>query len=100
MRAKYHRWTLSVSALAFVVSVTSCKQIPSELAASDKYRLVWNDNPTTTMTIIWDQLIGGQAVVLYGREDFGREYWRYPNEQTPTRRLNGEEPAKIPTTDG
>jgi len=68
-------------------ALTSCRQVPEEHAASDKYRLVWNDDPTSTMTIIWDQLIGDSSVVLYGEEDFGREYWRYPSEQAPTRRL-------------
>ena len=80
---------VAVSALTLVtgVSVTSCRQVQETRAASDKYRLVWNDDPTSTMTIIWDQLIGERSVVLYGKEDSGREYWKYPNEQAPTRRL-------------
>jgi len=65
----------------------SCQQVPKEYAASDKYRLVWNDDPTTTMTIIWDQLLESQVEVLYGKEDFGREYWKYPNQQKPIRKL-------------
>ena len=87
MRARGVQVAISALTLIGVVSVTSCRQVPSDYAASDKYRLVWNDDPTSTMTIIWDQLIGDSSVVLYGKEDFGRQYWKYPNEQVPTRRL-------------
>ena len=88
VRARYFKWALSALTLTLVVSITSCRQVPEEHAASDKYRLVWNDDPTSTMTIIWDQLIGDQAAVLYDKEDFGRQYWKYPNQQAPTRKLN------------
>ncbi len=87
MRARGFQVAISALALVTVVSVTSCRQVPEERAAPDKYRLVWNDDPTSTMTIIWDQLIGEQSVVHYGKEDFGRRYWKYRNEQAPTRRL-------------
>jgi len=56
-------------------------------AASDKYRLVWNDDPSTTITIIWDQLKGESPIVYYGKDDFGRNYAEYPFSQTPTRKL-------------
>ena len=70
-----------------MAALTSCMQVPTGFAASDKYRLVWNDDPTSTMTIIWDQLEGEHASVLYGPEDFGREHWKYPSSQAPTRIL-------------
>jgi len=72
---------------ATVFSLISCTQVPEEYAASDKYRLVWNDDPTSTMTIIWDQLEGDEATVYYGKEDYGRQYWKYPHIQSPTRKL-------------
>ncbi len=82
------RLAVSISILVAIVALTSCRQVPEERAASEKYRLVWNDDPTSTMTIIWDQLSGEQSAVLYGKEDFGRQYWKYPSKQAPTRRLN------------
>ncbi len=87
MRSKESQVAVLMLMLVANAALTSCRQVPEEHAASDKYRLVWNDDPTSTMTIIWDQLIGDSSVVLYGEEDFGREYWRYPSEQAPTRRL-------------
>jgi hypothetical protein len=72
-----------------IIALTSCRQVPAEHAASDKYRLVWNDDPTSTMTIIWDQWQGEPSRVLYGTQDFGRRYWEYPNSQSPSRKLDG-----------
>lgn len=65
----------------------SCQPQVYEPAASDKYRLVWNDDPATTMTVIWDQLKGNNPKVYYGKEDFGRNYTEYPLTQEPTREL-------------
>jgi hypothetical protein len=53
--------------------------------SNDKYRLVWNDDPATTMLIAWDQLRGSNPVVYYGAEDFGADFDQYPNSQAPTR---------------
>jgi len=55
----------------------SCQKIPDTFAASDKYRLVWNDDPTTTITIAWDQLQAANPVVRYGKKDHGRAFWKY-----------------------
>ena len=44
---------------------------PSEPSTA-RYRLVWNDDPTSTMTIAWDQLRGEKPVVHYGEKDFRR----------------------------
>ncbi|MFC1620464.1 fibronectin type III domain-containing protein [Candidatus Neomarinimicrobiota bacterium] len=72
---------------ATVFTLISCQLAPKEYAATDKLRLVWNDDPSSTMTIIWDQLKGDQSTVYYGKEDYGRKYWKYPNKQSPTRKL-------------
>jgi hypothetical protein len=72
---------------ATVLTLISCQPVSQEYAAIDKLRLVWSDDPSSTMTIIWDQLKGDQSTVYYGKEDFGRKYWEYPNEQSPTRKL-------------
>jgi hypothetical protein len=79
--------TILTLILMILVTLTSCKQVPEAQAASDKYRLVWNDDPTSTITIIWDQLVGKQPTVFYGKKDFGRKYWKYKNQQTPARKL-------------
>lgn len=67
--------------------LASCQQPNYQQAASDKYRLAWNDDPTTTMTIIWDQLKESDSRVHYGKEDFGRDFEKYSFTQEPTRKL-------------
>lgn len=73
--------------LGFVFILFSCQQIPEEYAAADKFRLSWTDDPTTTMTIIWDQKVGAEATIFYGKEDFGRQFWKYDHQQKPTEKL-------------
>ena len=67
--------------------LASCQPVNYKEAASDKYRLVWNDDPASTITIIWDQLKGNNSEVYYGKEDFGRDFEKYPLVQKPTREL-------------
>jgi len=71
------------SAIAILLMTTSCHRVSEELSASDKYRLVWNDDPSSTVTIAWDQLEGETPVVLYDTNDFGRKDWKYTYTQTP-----------------
>jgi len=77
-----------ISLLLFTTIIFySCQQPVYEPAASDKYRLAWNDDPTSTMTIIWDQLKESDSRVHYGKEDFGEDFSKYPLAQEPTRKL-------------
>ncbi|CAA6825809.1 MAG: Unknown protein, partial [uncultured Sulfurovum sp.] len=54
-----------------VLLLTSCTlSVPkiaqnSKTIKSDKYRLIWNDDPMTTMTIAWNQY-KGQPTLHYG----------------------------------
>ena len=56
---------------------------------TDKYRLIWNNDPATMITIAWDQLRGSDPVVYYGPEDLGNEWEDYPHSQKPTRTTIG-----------
>ena len=53
--------------------------------SNDKYRLVWNDDPATTILIAWDQLQGTDPVIYYGSDDLGGNFEQYPFSQMPTR---------------
>ncbi len=66
-----------------IIISTSCQQTVKQLASSDKYRLVWNDDPTTTITIAWNQIDGENPVVLYDTIDYGRKDWKYKSQQKP-----------------
>ncbi len=70
-----------------ILIVASCQKKEYKPAASDKYRLVWNDDPSSTITVIWDQLQGQDGKVYYGKEDNGRDFDDYPLVQEPTREL-------------
>jgi len=65
--------------------LSGCRSVPETEAASDKYRLVWTDDPTSTITIAWDQLESGNPEVWYGTTDEGRRYWEYPDKAAPQR---------------
>jgi hypothetical protein len=80
MTKKFFIYTLLVG-LAFY-SCTSTKPIAKQ---PSKYRLVWTDDPTTTVTIGWDQGQVKNPVVYYGTEDFGQDWQKYPDGQVPTR---------------
>lgn len=50
---------------------------------TEKYRLVWFEDPTTTATFVWNQLKGDPAVLHYGPENFDRNPKKYPNKEKP-----------------
>ncbi len=52
---------------------------------NDKYRLIVNDDPATTMTIGWNQLSGHSVAVLYDVVDHGTDAQAYANFQLPDR---------------
>lgn len=43
-----------------------------------RYRLVWLNDPASTITVAWDQLSGADATVYYGTNDEGRITAAYP----------------------
>lgn len=65
----------------------SCHQVSERNTVADKFRLVWNDDPTSTMTIIWNQSPGEVATVYYDKKDHGLQYWKYANKKTTDRKL-------------
>jgi len=50
-------------------------------AKNNKYRLIWNDDPATTMTISWNQTSGKNAQVYYGTTDHQKNASAYPNSK-------------------
>lgn len=71
----------------FLISITftACTSTKPMAREHSKYRLVWTDDPTTTVTVGWDQGQGKNPVVHYGTEDFGQEWQMYPLSHVPTR---------------
>jgi len=53
-------------------------------AATDRYRCMWRDDPSTTMVIGWDQVSGTAPTVLYDVADNGQRAALYKNTAKPT----------------
>jgi len=80
--------TIILSVILIPILLNSCKNVPEEMGASEKIRLVWTADPATTITIAWNQADGAAAEVLYGPADFERRYWKYPESQVPQTEMN------------
>lgn len=52
---------------------------------TDKYRIMWRDNPSTTMVIGWNQVSGSNPVVYYGTTDHGTNWSSYPSSRAVDR---------------
>ena len=53
-------------------------------AKTDKYRIMWRDDPSTTMVIGWNQIDGAGVAVYYDVNDFGKDVLSYENAVKPT----------------
>ena len=60
---------------------------PPAMAAADRVRLVWLNDPSTTATIAWDQVSGSDAVVKYGTVDQGRAESYYSDSKAVDRSI-------------
>ena len=58
------------------------------LGVTNKYRLTWRDDPSTTMVIGWVQVSGNAPKVHYGAIDYGTDYQSYPAERSPDRTVS------------
>ena len=67
--------------------IVSCAKKEYGPANVNKIRLSWTDDPTTTMTIGWDQLDGKNSTIYYGTEDHDRNWEDYQDSAKPTREL-------------
>ncbi len=52
---------------------------------TERYRVVWVQDPTTTATVAWNQIKGDPGVVHYGKVDQKRKHHLYDSVQTPQR---------------
>ena len=54
-------------------------------ANTRRYRLMFNDDPATTITIGWEQISGTDQKVYFGTTDFGMNYLQYADSMVPHR---------------
>lgn len=85
---------LFICFLGATLLVSSCKTFTDNSkttytpASLNKIRLSWTDDPTTTMTIGWDQIKGEKPIVYYGTKDKGQDWGKYKNSAKPTREIS------------
>jgi hypothetical protein len=66
----------------------TCLFVISVFSNNDRYRLVINDDPATTITIGWDQTSGSDPRVYYGTTDFGTNWQSYPFNKSVDRQIS------------
>ncbi len=65
-------------------------ETPVISTSTEKYRLTWRGNTSTTMVIGWNQVAGTNPVVHYGTTDFGSNYASYPLSKTVDRTVSSK----------
>jgi hypothetical protein len=81
--------SLAISGIVVIIMILNgCQTIPETPAASDKYRLVWNEVPANNITVAWDQREEANPAVYYGTEDNGRAFWKYAHSKSADRILD------------
>ncbi len=65
-------------------------EVISVSTSTEKYRLTWREDPSTTMVIGWNQVRATNPVVHYGPTDFGLNYSSYPLSKTVDRTVSSK----------
>lgn len=67
----------------FLIGSISAQNAASNANTSktEKYRLVWFEDPATTATFVWNQVEGDPAVLHYGPKNFDRDAKKYPKRE-------------------
>lgn len=88
-RSYWDRWlvraALAIALGTVLLAITSITQ-----AATEKYRLVWRDDPATTMTIGWNQLSGTDYQVCYGTSEAALDTCQAPDREIEYREMNNK----------
>jgi hypothetical protein len=59
-------------------------------ARTGRYRCMIRDEPSTTITIGWEQVSGENPMVYYGTTDYGQNYNNYANQAYPQRTVHAK----------
>lgn len=58
------------------------------MAETQRYRVVWVNEPTTEAVVAWEQVAGASATVHYGKKDMGQNAAAYSHSQKVSREQN------------
>ncbi|WP_438425579.1 fibronectin type III domain-containing protein [Aquimarina macrocephali] len=65
-------------------------ETPVISTSTEKYRLTWRGNTSTTMVVGWNQVTGTNPVVHYGTTDFGSNAASYPFNKAVDRTVSSK----------
>jgi len=65
--------------------------ITNILARTGRYRCMIRDEPSTTITIGWEQITGDNPIVYYSTSDYGQNHRNYPNQIHPQRTVHAKD---------
>ncbi len=68
---------------ASICLLLSCDPLLSR--DTEKHRVIWRDNPSTTAVVAWVQSSGSNPILHFGPTDFGTNSGSYPLSQAPDR---------------
>lgn len=71
--------------IAFYILLFMCNII---LANSDKFRLILTNDPSTSITVAWNQISGDSPVVYFGTTNYGTNWAQYNLNKTVDRTTN------------
>lgn len=72
----------------FVISLMLMSCFFETYANTDKYRIMWRDNSSSSMVIGWNQISGSNPIVYYGTTDHGTDWSAYPNAKAVDRAVS------------
>jgi len=64
--------------------------LPAADALATRFRVMWRDDPASSMVIGWDQIGGNSPILFYGPKDMGRQTHNYPFSSRPQRSIQAK----------
>ena len=74
----------------FIVVLTFITIFQSVFGNNEKYRIMYRDDPSTSIVIGWNQISGTNPLVYYDTVDHGTNYNAYAHNQAPDRSTNAK----------
>lgn len=82
-----HQSAGSSSDISFDLQLKTTPPPLHPVSATRRYRAIWNEDPAHKITLAWEQVSGGAAIVHYGTVDNGQNVAAYPEAHVVDRQV-------------